>query len=196
MASSNQGSMKQRTAKKPSQLSDEEIHDVLRNKRRRLVIDILQSENEPVSVRELSEEIGSVESDSNPPPRNIKQSVYVSLLQTHLPKLDELGIIDYESNGKMVSVDGGLQDVTFFMETIPKYGISRIEYYAALGVLGVLTTFAAQIGAPVISAFTPLTWAYGFFLLIFVSGLYHLYQQGNSILHRILTDRKSGVERI
>lgn len=179
--------MRQRIAGNSTELSEEEIHDVLRNERRRLVIDLLQSGNGAVSVRELSEEIGSIESESNPPPRNIKQSVYVSLLQTHLPKLDDLGIINYESEGKMVNVDGRLKDVTVFMETVPKYGISRIEYYAALGFLGMLVLFAAEIGTPVLSSVPTLVLANAIFLLIFVSGLYHTFQQGPSIIRRLRT---------
>lgn len=180
--------MKQRFDQDTAQLSNEEIHDVLRNERRRRVIDILQSSNGTVSVRELSEEIGSIEAESNPPPRNIKQSVYVSLLQTHLPKLNELGIIDYESDRKMVKVDGRLEDLSVYMETVPKYGLSKVEYYAALGLLGILTISAAEVGAPLFSMVPTPIWAYVFFSLIFISGLYHTYRHGSSFVHRIFTD--------
>lgn len=180
--------MKQRFNQPASPLSDEDIHDVLRNERRRRVIDILQSSNGAVSVRELSEEIGSIESERNPAPRNIKQSVYVSLLQTHLPKLDELGIVDYQAEGKMVNVDGSLKDVTVYMEKVPKYGLSNVEYYAALGLLGMLTLFAVEIGTPLLSMVQTLTWAYAFLGLIFLSGLYHTLRHGYSIVHRFAGD--------
>lgn len=175
----------------PSQetdLSEEDIHDVLRNRRRRLVIDILRESDEPVSVRELSEEIGAVEADSNPPPRNIKQSVYVSLLQTHLPKLDELGIVDYEPDGKQVRAKRRVRDIAVFTETVPKYGISKSEFYVALSILGFLTVLGAEVGVPILSSVPSVLWAYGFFLIGFASSLYHTYRQGNTIYHRLLGD--------
>lgn len=138
-----------------------------------------------MSVRELSERIGATESGSDPPPRSVKQSVYVSLLQTHLPKLDELDIVEYDADRKVVSVDGGLDHVTVYMETVPKYGLSWSEYYAAVSVLGVLTLVAAEFGVPVIGALSGVAWAYGFFLLVLVSAGYQTYRQGSSIFHRI-----------
>lgn len=167
-------------------ISEEDIHDVLRNRRRRLVIDILKEADSPVSVRELSEQIGAVESGSDPPPRNIKQSVYVSLLQTHLPKLDELNIINYEPDGKTVAVEGGLGEVSIYMETVPKYGITRSEYYAAVSLLGLLTILGAELGVPGLASVSSMTWAYGFLLLGFVSSLYHSYRQGSTVLHRLI----------
>lgn len=172
----------------PTDLSEEDIHDVLRNQRRRLVIDILQESDGPVSVRELSEEIGAFESGMNPPPRKIKQSVYVSLLQTHLPKLDDLGIVDYQSEGKMVTVGGELEDVTVYMETVPKYGISRSEYYGALSLLGILTVFAAEVGVPVLASVSSVTLAYGVFFIVLASSIYHTYRQGSTVFHRLLGD--------
>lgn len=170
----------------PQDLETEEIHDVLRNQRRRLVLDILQAEGEPVSVRELSERIGAIEAEQNPPPRNVRQSVYVSLLQTHLPKLDELDIVDYQSEGRTVSVGDGLREVAVYLETVPKYGLSRSEYYAAVSLLGALTMVAAELGTPLVADLAPATWAYAFFAVIFASGVYHTYVQGSSIVQRLV----------
>jgi len=82
-----------------TELAASEIHDVLRNDRRRLVLERLRAGDGTETVSDLSEHIGAIEADESPPPRNVRQSVYVSLHQTHLPKLDKLGIIEasYES---------------------------------------------------------------------------------------------------
>lgn len=181
--------MSRSASKSPTEdLSEEDIHDVLRNRRRRLVIDILRDAETPVRVSELSKEIGSIESGRDPPPSNVRQSVYVSLLQTHLPKLDELGIIEYESEGKTVSVEGGLKQVSVFMETVPKYGISRSEYYAALGLLGLLITIGSEVGVPALSTVTGTNWAYMLFAFVFASATYHSISQGNTIIHRLFRD--------
>jgi predicted transcriptional regulator len=91
-------------------LSRSEIHDVLRNERRRLVLERLWADGSE-TVRELSEQIGAVEAGETPPPRNVRQSVYVSLHQTHLPKLDDLGIVVYDDDAKEVSLAARAADL-------------------------------------------------------------------------------------
>jgi len=89
--------------KDPARRFDEgEIHDILRNDRRRAAITVLDEEGGSATIRELSERIATLESDEDPPPRNLRQSVYVSLHQTHLPKLDALDIVDYDTDTKNV----------------------------------------------------------------------------------------------
>lgn len=171
---------------RPSELEDEEIHDILRNRRRRLVIDILDDQNDPLTVRTLSERIGAIESDRDPPPRNVKQSVYVSLLQTHLPKLDKLGIIDYDEDRKSVQVAESLAEVSVYLETVPKYGLSWSEFYTAVALLGLLSVLGAQLGTPLLSSMPPVVWAYGFFAILIVSSIYQTVTRGSSIVHRHL----------
>lgn len=87
------------------ELDKRDIFDTLRNDRRRQLIEILgEDPNNMISVRELSTRIAEDESNESPPPRNIRNSVYVSLHQTHLPKLDQLGIVEYDSETKMAQI--------------------------------------------------------------------------------------------
>jgi hypothetical protein len=72
---------------KGSRIDPREIHDVLRNDRRRLTLQYLKQRLEPVEVRELSERVAELEIGESPPPRDIRKSVYNALNQTHLPKL-------------------------------------------------------------------------------------------------------------
>lgn len=79
--------------------------DVLSNRRRRLVLELLRANGGEATARELSEYIATVESGENPPPRNIRQSAYVSLHQTHLPKLNKPDIIEYDGQAKTVKLN-------------------------------------------------------------------------------------------
>ncbi|WP_396612308.1 hypothetical protein ACH9L7_03245 [Haloferax sp. S1W] len=85
-------------------LNETEIHDVLRNDRRRLVLEQLREHDGAETVGDLAEFIGESESGQSPPPKNVRQSVYISLHQTHLPKLDDLEIVDYDSVAKEVTL--------------------------------------------------------------------------------------------
>lgn len=162
----------------PTELSDEDIHTVLSNPRRREVIDLLRTNGSEMSVREISERIAASESGQAPAPRKVKQSVYVSLLQTHLPKLDEFRVIEYDSQRKSVRSDEGLSSMTVFLETVPKYGITWSEYYAALALLGIVTIIGAGMEAPLISIVSAEIWGIGFLGLVLGSGLYRTIRQG------------------
>ena len=162
-----------------------DIHDVLRNDRRRMVLELLGEADDPMTARELSEVIAARESGSDPPPRNVRQSVYISLQQTHLPKLSELGIAAYDGNAKTVAPAGNAAEVGVYMEVVPKYGLAWSEYYAALGVLGTLVVVAASIDVPVLRALTPSAWAVFLFAVVVASAAYQTYDQRSSLVHRL-----------
>ena len=167
------------------ELAAVDIHDVLSNERRRMVLSILREQDGQTTARELSERIAELETGQSPPPRNIRQSAYVSLHQTHLPKLDNLGIIDYDESAKTVGLTERAQRVNVYMETVPRYGISWSEYYLAVSAVGLLLVIASVIGVPVLGAPGAVAWATLTLLLIGGSATYQTIQQGSSILHRL-----------
>ncbi|RDI72890.1 DUF7344 domain-containing protein [Halopelagius longus] len=166
-------------------LAETEIHDVLRNDRRRLVIERLRDESGEETVADLAEWIASIESGESPPPRNIRQSVYVSLHQTHLPKLDELGIVRYDDDEKRVAIADGADEVAVYMEVVPKYAISWAEYYLGVGVLGLLSVLGQAVGVPTLAALDPTLVATAFLVLVVCSATYQLLDQRSSVLHRL-----------
>jgi DNA-binding transcriptional ArsR family regulator len=173
-------------ADKPDdELPETDIHDVLRNDRRRMVIELLGDSEEPVTARELSEAIAARETGEEPPPRDVRQSVYISLQQTHLPKLADLGIVEYDEQTKEVRPAGNAPAVGVYMEVVPKYGLSYAEYYAALGVLGALLVTAAEVGVPGVSAVSASVWAVAVFGVLVASAAYQTYSQRSTLVHRL-----------
>lgn len=71
-------------------LAAEEVFDVLRNHRRRLVISYMAEEREAVSLRELSDHIAEIEGSD-------RQTVYISLYQQHFDRLKDVGAIKGET---------------------------------------------------------------------------------------------------
>jgi len=154
-----------------------QIHDILRNDRRRLAIKCLRERGGSMSVRDLSEEVATRETGESPAPRDKRRSVYVSLHQTHLPKLDELRIVDYDTDTKEVSLLDRAAEITTYMEVVPRYGITWAEYYLVLGVLGFGTVLAASIGTPLLGALGAPAVAVAYLLLLTGSAAYHVYSQ-------------------
>ena len=130
------------------------IHDVLRNDRRRVVLERLREGAGVETVSDLAEHVGSVETGESPPPRNARQSVYVSLHQTHLPKLDDLGIVTYDSDGKTVELAARASDLDAYLE-VDSDDAGEPATFLALGLLGATALLATVAGVPGLRAVGP-----------------------------------------
>lgn len=139
-------------------LPENVIHDVLSNSRRRTAIRELRTSGGWITVRELSESIAREETGESPAPRCTRASVYASLHQTHLPRLHELGVVEYDRNTKRVRACSGARDVGRYMTVVTGYGLTWAELYRTLGVVTLLVVLAAQLEVPVVSAVDPLLW--------------------------------------
>lgn len=163
-----------------------EIHDILRNSRRRRVLNSLYHDDGSMSLRDLSEVIAAEETGEDPAPRNVRQSVYVSLHQTHLPKLDDHDVVDYDTDSKTVTLADGIDDVRVYMEVVPQDDISWAEYYLGLSVLGLALTGAHTVGVPALSTVDVRIWLSGVLLLFAASAAYQLARQRPSLSERFV----------
>lgn len=79
------------------ELSPNDIFHILQTNRRRDVISYLLDEAEPVQMGHLAEIVAAKEHDTTVAQLTStqRQRVYIPLYQTHLPKLDEKGVIEY-----------------------------------------------------------------------------------------------------
>lgn len=125
-------------------LEESDIHDVLRNDRRRELIDYLRRHEGRTTIQDLSEHIAALETDEDPPPRNVRQSVYVSLHQTHLPKLEALGIVEYDSESKEIRERERAEEVEGYMHPDGD-GDEWTKLYVGLGVLGAVLSAGVSL---------------------------------------------------
>jgi hypothetical protein len=162
-------------------LGEEQIHDILSNERRKRTLDYLKHEPEAVELRTLAEALAEAESGDSPPPTNLRQSVYNSLHQTHLPKLDELDIIDYNKDRKTVTLRPEARTVDLYMEVLTPYGITWSTYYRTLAILALFAIVADKLGVLMLPGDYPLLIASAFLVVIAVSTGYQLWS--NQWLH-------------
>jgi hypothetical protein len=156
-------------------LPESSVHEVLSNDRRRMVIRFLQDEGE-LTLRELSERIAECETGESPPPRNIRQSAYVSLQQTHVPKLTSHDVVDYDDRDKTVELNRESR-VTVYMEVVPEGELAWSEYYAGVSLLGLTTMTAVGAGVPAFTSLGPVTLATVGFAVVFLSAVYQRWRQ-------------------
>lgn len=167
------------------ELIAEDAHHILSNTRRRLTITFLQeADGESLTVRALSEEIAQVETDEDPPPRDVRKSVYTTLLQNHLPMLDTHGIVEYDDDRKEVTLRDRADQVTVYMEVVTENELSWAEFYVGLGLLGVLSMVAVQVGVPGIASLGTALVAGTLFGLVALAGVVHTYSQEQIAFNR------------
>ena len=123
------------------------IHSLIGNQRRLLLLRELTEVGDEATVRELSERLAAKETGTWPPPRAARQSVYVSLIQTHLPKLDNAGLIEYDEDGKSVRLCSEIRRIEPYLDA-PQEEPERPWpfYYAAAAGLGMVVALAVTVG--------------------------------------------------
>jgi len=85
------------------EVGQSELHQILSNeRRRRLIREIVENEDKELTVSELSERLAAQESGTEPAPRKVRHSVYVTLRQNHVPKLDDHDVVDFDGESKCI----------------------------------------------------------------------------------------------
>ena len=164
-----------------------EIHTVLSNDRRWRTLELLSKEA-PRDLRSLANEIAAAESGESPAPRDVRQSVYVTLHQNHLPRLESLDIVEYDDTSKMVTLDGRASEINGYLDTEPSGQFPCSTYHIGVVVLGLLTTAGSVIGIPLLAAFNPVVYAAGALLFLVLSIGFQMRSRGSPLLER-LSDR-------
>ncbi|MDF9746951.1 DUF7344 domain-containing protein [Natrinema salsiterrestre] len=97
---SNEPTRETETVASSPELSLDDVYHLLQTKRRRDVLRYLREAEEPVRLRELAEQVAAWEQETtiDELSSDERQRVYISLYQSHLPKLDNHGIVDYDKD--------------------------------------------------------------------------------------------------
>ena len=170
-------------------LPAEQVYAVLANERRRRALEQLESVGGVVTVHELSSLIAGRETGESPPPKRSRESVYTSLVQTHLPKLAELGVIEYDRETQTIEVSRHARDISLYTEIVAANGVTWSELYRALGIVSLTVLLAALLGTPGVVAVDPVLWASLFLATFAVAGAYQLWVNRFSVLRQFRASR-------
>jgi hypothetical protein len=126
----------------------DELFHVLRNQRRRFAIHYLKWADEPVDVGTLATQVAAWENEVTPEEVNSTQRrrVYNALQQTHVPELDDKGLVEVERRD--VELTERAQQLDIYLEVVPGQDIPWSQYYLGLGSVGtaVLVLTALDFG--------------------------------------------------
>ncbi|WP_247731186.1 DUF7344 domain-containing protein [Halovivax limisalsi] len=167
-----------------AEISRDQVFDVLSNHRRICTIRYLkETDEELVSLRDVVDYVAKTEHPEaeGQVEYNDRKSVYTALRQTHLPKLDELGIIEFDKSRGVMQLTDRANHVQMYLEYVPENDIPWHAHYLGVTALsGVLvaTTFfdlyPLAVGWQTVSIVC--------FLMLAVSALAHAYYQHGSRL--------------
>lgn len=122
-------------------LSKNEMFDVLRNSRRRVVISCLRTQGGSVSVEELATQVAADEYDVPAAELTSKQykRVYTGLYQCHLRRMETLGVIDFDTDENTVRLRDVASDLEPYFGNVGNPMFARVE----LGIASVVAVSVA-----------------------------------------------------
>ena len=160
-----------------SDLSRGEIFDLLSNERRRGVVHYLKLQEREVQLDELVEAVVEWEGGDSS-----RASVYAGLVQTHLPRMADAGILEYDDVENTVRPTDELQAVQIYLEAPPRVAVPWAEYYLALAVGTVALVWVVWLGIPPFGRLSGLTVAFVIAIVMLASAAFHAIQTHRSLL--------------
>jgi hypothetical protein len=130
-------------------LTQDTVYDLLSNARRRFVLSFLRGRDEPIELSELSKRVAAWENDTAVEELTDQQvkRVYVSLYQTHIPKLADSGLVDYDKETGEVSLTSNIEEIDTYLPEDDQRQIPWQFVYAGVAVVG-LAVYVARATFP------------------------------------------------
>lgn len=137
-------------------LTQDTVYDLLSNARRRFVLSFLRGHDEPIELSELSKRVAAWENETDVEDLTDQQvkRVYVSLYQTHIPKLADSELIEYDKETGEVSLTSNIEELDTYLPEDDQRQIPWQFVYAAVAVVG-LAVYVAMAIFP--TAFEPVS---------------------------------------
>ena len=131
-------------------LSEDDVFEMLSNRRRRFVIHALKRAEEPVDVSELSTYVTAWECGVDPDAVKYedRRNVYSTLQRIHLPKLEEKNVVRVDEDENLVEPTPTLDDLDVYIEVLRGREIPWSLYYLGLAGLTASLLLAVATGTP------------------------------------------------
>ena len=147
------------------ELSQDDVFHLLQTPRRRYVLRYLKEHEGPVEMRDIAEQVAAWENGTTVEAltSDERQRVYIPLYQSHLPKLDEEGVVEYDQSRGIVKRTQLANRFDRYLEVSEESDEEDDDraypwetYYLGISVLGALLLGGVTAGLPGISALPPI----------------------------------------
>lgn len=98
--------------------SIDDLFEVLTEVRRRRILSVLSEHESPMDVEALARTVAARETDVSPASvsESIVEEVHITIHHVHLPKLDDVSLVDYDREEKTVTTTGTADAVPIDIE--------------------------------------------------------------------------------
>lgn len=165
-------------AEPATDISEDELFDVLANQRRRFAVHLLKrEEDDAVAIGDMAEQIAAWENgiDTAEITGNERKRVYTALQQSHLPKMDKAGVIDFNKDRGMVEPTPALTDIDVYMDVVEGREIPWSTYYLGLSGVAVALTGAVALDAWPFVLLPDMAWMVAIVVAFSFSAITHKY---------------------
>lgn len=98
-------------------LSQDQVFEVLKSPRRRYALYYLKQAGGRAELSEITDQVAAWENEI--PPAQLaseqRKRVYISLYQTHMPKLDDAGIVEYDQSRGVVELAENARELDVYL---------------------------------------------------------------------------------
>lgn len=157
-------------------VSRDTIYEILSNSRRRYVIHHLQYVQDTVELGPLAERVAAWEYDTDPPQVSSQQrkTVYTALQQRHLPRMDEAGLLTFDSRAGTVTPTEELDRLDIYTEVVTEGDFPWSQYYLGLSTVTASLLVAVWAGVPYLSALPEIAWGVFCVIAFMMSAIAHV----------------------
>ncbi|MEF8785618.1 MAG: hypothetical protein V5A45_06760 [Haloarculaceae archaeon] len=126
----------------------DQVFEILKNRRRREVLKYLNERDESVSLSDLAEHVAAIENETTVKALSSSQRkrVYVGLYQCHLPKMDDMDIVDFDQNRGRIELAENADQLDAYIEPDTDNAYWHY-YYASTSLFGAGLFVLSQVGA-------------------------------------------------
>jgi hypothetical protein len=176
--------MSKASERKDGDLSDE-THDfsrdgmleVLSNRRRRFAVHVLKQRREAVTVSDLAERIAGWENDKDAEHLTYQERKRVrnALRQFHLPKMDDYGFVEYDSQRGTVRLTDAAASTDFYVDSLTGRDVPWGLYYLGLSGLSAVCLAGIWLQVYPFTLLSEFAWGVFFVIALTVSSAGHFY---------------------
>ena len=159
----------------PQTLSRDEMFELLSNRRRRYILHYLHDTETSAALSDLAEQVAAWETD--PAIRDIsaseRKTVYTSLQQFHLPKMDETGAVEFDQRAGEVTITDAASELDVYLEVVDRYDIPWSFYYIGFSAIGTILVALSWLGVAPFGAVPDMGWTVFLLAALLVSSVSH-----------------------
>jgi len=158
-------------------ITHDDCFDLLSNHRRRYALYYLQQNGDGATLGELADYVAAWENDieADAVSYDERKRVYTSLQQVHLPRMDEMDVVEFDDREGRVRIGPAAEDIDVYLEVVQGDDTRWSSFYFSLVLVNAGLLTGAVLGVPLLASIPGIGWAIFAVTTFLVTSLTHLY---------------------